>query len=53
MGEPNLLFWLTLVPFVIRWIDETGFTTAPVAAYGFVLACAAISYVILQRQIIA
>jgi uncharacterized membrane protein len=49
----NLLFWLTLVPFVIRWIDEAGFTTAPVAAYGFVLACAAISYVILQRQIIA
>jgi uncharacterized membrane protein len=49
----NLLFWLTLVPFVIRWIDETGFTTAPVAAYGFVLAAAAVGYVILQRQIIA
>ncbi|MBS0580899.1 MAG: DUF1211 domain-containing protein [Proteobacteria bacterium] len=49
----NLLFWLTLIPFVIRWIDETGFTTAPVAAYGFILACAAIGYVILQRQIIA
>ena len=26
----NLLFWLTLIPFVIRWIDESGFTTAPV-----------------------
>ncbi len=49
----NLLFWLTLVPFVIRWIDETGFTTAPVAAYGLVLAGAAIGYVILQRQLIA
>jgi uncharacterized membrane protein len=49
----NLLFWLTLVPFVIRWIDETGFTTAPVAAYGFILAAAAVSYVILQRCIIA
>jgi uncharacterized membrane protein len=49
----NLLFWLTLVPFVIRWIDESGFTTAPVAAYGFVLAMAAIGYVILQRTIIA
>ena len=49
----NLLFWLTLIPFVIRWIDESGFTTAPVAAYGFILACAAIGYVILQRQIIA
>jgi uncharacterized membrane protein len=49
----NLLFWLTLVPFVIRWIDESGFTTAPVAAYGLVLAMAAVGYVILQRTIIA
>ena len=49
----GLLFWLTLVPFVIRWIDEAGFTAAPVAAYGVVLACAAISYLILERTIIA
>ncbi|HVN45074.1 MAG TPA: TMEM175 family protein [Steroidobacteraceae bacterium] len=48
-----LLFWLSLVPFVIRWIDETGFTTLPTAAYGVVLACAAVSYTVLQRQIIA
>jgi uncharacterized membrane protein len=48
----NLLFWLTLVPFVIRWIDESGFTAAPVAAYGLVLEFAAIGYIILQRQII-
>ena len=49
----GLLFWLSLVPFVIRWIDETGFTALPTAAYGIVLACAAVSYNILQRQIIA
>ena len=48
-----LLFWLTLVPFVIRWIDEAGFTAAPVAAYGIVLAFAAICYLILERTIIA
>ena len=48
-----LLFWLSLVPFVIRWIDESGFTPLPTAAYGIVLACAGISYNILQRQIIA
>ncbi len=48
-----LLFWLSLVPFVIRWIDETGFTALPTAAYGVVLACAAVSYLILQQQIIA
>ena len=49
----GLLFWLSLVPFVIRWIDETGFTALPTAAYGIVLACAGMSYNILQRQIIA
>jgi uncharacterized membrane protein len=48
-----LLFWLSLVPFVIRWIDETGFTPLPTAAYGIVLVGAAVSYQILQRQIIA
>jgi uncharacterized membrane protein len=48
-----LLFWLSLVPFVIRWIDESGFTALPTAAYGIVLSCAAVSYTILQRQIIA
>jgi uncharacterized membrane protein len=49
----GLLFWLSLVPFVIRWIDEAGFTTAPVAAYGVVLAGAAIAYLILEHTIIA
>lgn len=48
-----LLFWLSLVPFVIRWIDETGFTALPTAAYGVVLTCAAICYTVLERQIIA
>ena len=48
-----LLFWLSLVPFVIRWIDEAGFVAAPTAAYGVVLACAGLSYTSLQAQIIA
>jgi uncharacterized membrane protein len=48
-----LLFWLSLIPFVIRWIDEAGFVAAPAAAYGVVLACAALSYLALQAQVIA
>jgi uncharacterized membrane protein len=48
-----LLFWLSLVPFAIRWIDEEGFTALPTAAYGVVLLCAGVSYLLLQRQIIA
>jgi uncharacterized membrane protein len=48
-----LLFWLTLVPFVIRWIDETGFAALPAACYGIVLLGAAVSYVVLEWQIVA
>ena len=48
-----LLFWLSLVPFVIRWIDEAGFMPLPTAAYGVVLTGAAISYLVLELQIIA
>ena len=49
----SLLFWLSLVPFVIRWIDEVGFTPWPTAAYGIVLGLAAISYQLTERAIIA
>src|SRR5437588_9286701 len=48
-----LLFWLSLVPFVIRWINDTGFTALPTAAYGIVLVGAAVSYQMLEHQIIA
>jgi uncharacterized membrane protein len=47
------LFWISLVPFAIRWIDETGFTALPTAAYGVVLGMAAFGYILLQRAIIA
>jgi len=48
-----LLFWMSLVPFVIRWIDEAGFASLPTAAYGVVLAMAAVGYTVLQQAIIA
>ena len=32
-----LLFWLTLFPLMIRWIDEAGITSLPVASFGIVL----------------
>src|SRR6201985_813621 len=44
-----LLFWLSLVPFVIRWIDEAHFAAAPTAAYGIVLGLAGVSYNLTQR----
>ena len=47
-----LLFWWSLVPFVIRWIGEAKVSAEPVAAYGVVLAMAAIAYWLLERVII-
>ena len=48
-----LLFWLSLVPFAIRWMDETHFAPMPTASYGVVLAMSAIAYLLLERSIIA
>lgn len=47
-----LLFWLSLVPFVIRWIGEVGISSAPVAAYGVVLVMASAAYLLLERTIV-
>jgi uncharacterized membrane protein len=43
----------SLVPFVIRWMEETEFAALPVAAYGFVLVMAAIGYLLLEQMLIA
>lgn len=48
-----LLFWLSLVPFVIRWLDESAFAAGATAAYGIVLGLAAIGYSLTERAIIA
>jgi uncharacterized membrane protein len=48
-----LLFWMSLVPFVIRWMDETHFAAVPTAAYGVILAMSSTSYLLLERSIIA
>ena len=47
-----LLFWLSLIPLVIRWVDEAGVTPWPVASYGLVLIGAAIAYQLLERALV-
>jgi uncharacterized membrane protein len=47
-----LLFWLTLFPLMIRWIDEVGITSLPVASFGIVLVGAAGAYRILEHALI-
>ncbi len=48
-----LLFWLSLVPFVIRWLDASSFSAMATASYGVVLGMAAIGYELTERSIIA
>lgn len=48
-----LLFWMSLIPFVIRWMDEAHFAALPTAGYGVVLVLCSISYILLERAIIA
>jgi uncharacterized membrane protein len=47
-----LLFWLTLFPLMIRWIDEAGVTGLPVASFGIVLIGGSMSYLVLERALI-
>ncbi len=48
----HLLFWLSLVPFVTRWMGENHLAAVPTALYGTVLLMAGIAYLILQREIL-
>jgi uncharacterized membrane protein len=43
---------MSLVPFVIRWMDDTHFAPSPTAAYGVVLVLCSIAYLLLERAII-
>jgi uncharacterized membrane protein len=49
----NLLFFLSLIPFVSGWMGENHFATLPVALYGIVLLCSVIAYYILARVLVA
>ena len=41
VGEPGLLFFLSLFPFTTQWMDTTHFAAAPVVVYGVNLLTAA------------
>ena len=48
-----LLFWLSLTPFVTRWMGESHFAPCPVALYGTVLLLTGCAYFVLTRILIA
>ena len=48
-----MLFWMSLAPWTIRWLDESNFAAMPMAGYGFVFGMTAIGYIWMQTRIIA
>lgn len=48
-----MLFWMSLAPWTIRWLDESDFASLPMAAYGAVFGMTAIGYIWTQARIIA
>jgi uncharacterized membrane protein len=48
----NLLFWLSLIPFVTAWMGENHFDRWPVVLYGAVLIMNGVAYTILCRLLI-
>jgi len=48
-----MLFWMSLAPWTIRWLDESKFAALPMAAYGLIFGMTAIGYMWTQARIIA
>jgi uncharacterized membrane protein len=49
----NLLFWMSLIPFVTAWLGESRLASVPTFAYGVVMLAAGIAYLFLQLAIAA
>lgn len=46
------LFWLTLVPFTVRWLTESMFEPLATASFGAVLGFAGIGYHLTERALV-
>jgi uncharacterized membrane protein len=47
------LFWLSLIPFVVRWVGEAGITRDTVLAFGVIMLLCSLSFAILRSTLIA
>ena len=47
------LFWLSLVPFVIRWVGDAGITRDTVVAFGVIMLLCALSVALLRSALLA
>ena len=48
-----MLFWMSLAPWEIRWLDESNFAPMPIAGFGVVFLMTSIGYAWTQARIIA
>jgi uncharacterized membrane protein len=46
------LFWLSLVPFVVRWIGETGIVRDTIIAFGVIMLLCFLSSVLLREALL-
>ncbi|MDM8263574.1 TMEM175 family protein [Ligilactobacillus salivarius] len=46
------LFWMSLLPMATKWLGAYPFRTAPTFVYGFILFMCAISYYLLQIEVL-
>jgi uncharacterized membrane protein len=49
----HLLFWLSLIPVLTKWVASSYRSSLPASAYGVVACAAGIAYYILSRAILA
>jgi uncharacterized membrane protein len=53
LANLHFLFWLSLIPFVVRWVGEAGITRDTVLAFGVVMLLSATSYACLRAALLA
>ena len=47
------LFWLSLIPFVVRWVGEAGITRDTVLAFGVIMLLCSFSFALLRAALIS
>jgi uncharacterized membrane protein len=51
-ANTHLLFWLSLIPYTTRWMQEAHFSPIPTAAYGTVLLLSGIAFTLLRNALL-
>jgi len=47
-----MLFWLSLIPFVVRWVGEAGITRDTVLAFGIIMLLCTLSFAMLLTALL-